>query len=264
MGIEPNTSKFHFLDSMVTPFSEIKDDEKEDIKMNPKKAGIIQTDSFYENWAYIDRTWYYHKFAKNLNEFIGEILADNLSVPSAHYEPAYRGGKLMIRTPDFRIPNHTYMTLYQLHPGYVQTTFEDFLKLTDLDKESISNILKMFAIDIYMRQTDRSNVNILFKKNKATKKLSFAKMFDYTNGFDIGYTRYNNVILSMDMTRDDVYKKLGNFPEFFSYLDTLSHLDMLRLLKKWCLRYGFNITSEIEAYYQKEEEISKELIKEIR
>ena len=264
MGIDPNTSKFHFLDSMVTPFSEIKDDEKENTKMNPKKAGLVQTDSFYENWAYIGRTWYYHKYAKNLNEFIGEILADNLDVPTAHYEPAYRSGKLMIRTPDFRVPNHTYMTLYQLQPKYKQTTFEDFISLLNLDRENILNVLKMFAIDIYMRQPDRSNVNILFKIHKGTKKVSFAKIFDYTNGFDRDYRVYDNAILSMEMTREDVYKKLSNFPEFFSYLDTLSHLDMLKLLRSWCLRYGFNITKEIDDYYQKEDEISKQIIKEIR
>lgn len=264
MGIEPNTSKFHFLESMITPFSEIKDDKKENLLAKPKKSGLIQTDSFYENWANIERTWYYHKFAKNLNEFIGEILADNLDVPTAHYEPAYRGGKLMVRTPDFRLYNHDYCNLYQIYPKYEQTTFEDFINLLNLDRDSVLNILKMFAIDIYMRQPDRSNVNILFKKGRFSKTWSFAKIFDYTNGFSGNFTRYENAILSMDMTKEDVYQKLGNFPEFFEYLDTLSHLDLLRLLKNWCGRYGLNMTEEIENYYKQEEDISKRLIKEIR
>ena len=42
-----------------------------------------------EKWNYTNGKYYYHKYAKNLNEFIGEMLADILNLPTAHYEPVF-------------------------------------------------------------------------------------------------------------------------------------------------------------------------------
>ena len=119
-----------------------------------------------KNWAYIDGKYYYIKDIFNYNEIIGEIIADSLNLDSAHYEIGKYKRKNKYMTENFKKPGKEYLKIYQTELN----NRKDILDIVNNDLKH--DLLKMYALDIFMMQIDRCNVNLMFVKENDKETLA--------------------------------------------------------------------------------------------
>ena len=111
----------------------------------------------------------------------------------------------------------------------------------------------MYAIDIYMRQMDRADVNILFEKTNEGYEL--APLYDYTSSMAGNYFKtYYNGINDIELTKANMDKV---------FLDMLSRVDLEKIVNDICDEYRLINTGDIKEYYKEEQEKSVNLIKSI-
>ena len=124
--------------------------------------------------AILDYKRYFIKSVWNYNEIVGELLAKKLKLSSAHYEPAISYEEYFMISPDFRYTDYKYRNLFEFDNGKraseifnnsLNNNLEEFMKYYKLTGEDYQNILKLIALDIFMRQRDRSSVNLMVYSN---------------------------------------------------------------------------------------------------
>lgn len=214
-------------------------------------------------WNSCNGKFYYHKYPKALNEFIGEMIAKRIKLDTAHYEPVYFKGSLMLRTPDFRNYSYKYIYLTDIFYNDYCSSIETLRKKLNLTEKDVDDVLKMIALDLFMRQTDRCGVNIMVKQNKEYLDYSLAPIYDYSNAFPSSFKKYGSDIVDLKMTKEDVSKKMEKYPKFYDYLKRMLEISMLEMLKEFCLKYNLELTDEVKNFYLLEEEKSKEMITSI-
>lgn len=222
-----------------------------------KYANMSEEDKYrISNWFKYDGSLYYLKYISDLNEFIGEYLAKYLKLKSAHYMPVKRNGSIFVASRNFRFMDCDYLNYYELP--------KDIDILEDIEFSDIrSSLFKMFSLDIYMRQRDRSYVNFMFLKD-TTGKLSLAPVYDYSYSFSTSnYKVYDNSIMDIPMNREKVAEICNKYPELYDYLIQISSVDMEDILRKICSRYDLELKDEVKTHYLEEDEISKKMLKKV-
>lgn len=209
-----------------------------------------------KNWALIDDKYYYIKELINYNEIIGEIIANSLDLQSAHYEIGKYKKKLKYMTENFKEPGKEYLKIYQ-------TELNNRRDILDIISNELRNeILKMYALDIFMMQTDRCNVNLMFVKEN--DKLRLAPLYDYSNAYlDIGrgYHSYRNCIKNLVMTEKQINKFMNDYPSIYNYLNIIDNTDYLKLLKEELLNYEIELSKKEEKKIEREFEEGHNIIK---
>ena len=212
------------------------------------------------NWAKMNNTYYYIKQGRGLNEFLGEIIANELNLKTAHYEPVDYYGDFYIRTPNFREKDKTYhrVSKFTTQEGDKLDYFKEFKTYEQLKQD----MLKLYALDIYMMQLDRADVNIQLEKKDDSLRL--APVFDYSAAYMCSHKRYleyYNYMYSMNIEKmDEVFNK---YPELYNYLKQLDNVDFLKLLKREMEKYKLNFTSTINNFYEESFSESHKLLQKI-
>ena len=114
-------------------------------------------------------------------------------------------------------------------------------------------LLKLFAIDIYMYQQDRFGNVIIEKQNN---HYQLAPIYDFEYAF-LNCSK-DHLSLSISMTDIQVLKK--KYPAIEYYLKTLYQLEPLALLKKVEEKYQIRIPDIVKEYYQERMNMEKEMI----
>lgn len=248
-----NYNEKTFLESMITDNSYVERSDSIDTSLTEVGDNQFECKYFYKN-------------QKLLNEFIGERLAKKLKLETAHYTPCIVNNNVMVKTKNFKKYDYDYM-----NPDSVLKKHSPVSEMDDLeryvDDKCIDDILKLFALDIYMRQEDRCFVNILFKKNRYDNIISLAPIYDYSESFinTLGakYNIYFNALFDVVLRKETIKTSFIKYPKFYDYLEKLSKIDLEEIIVGFCDDYDLISPKEVIDYYKKEEEKSKTLIKGI-
>lgn len=217
-----------------------------------------------QNWALVKGKYYYVKQQRVLNEQVGEALAKKMWLPTSHNILGIKNGNIVNMSENFKEPGKTYCNPSQIFSYSDVDKLQLFKRILKTDNyEKLENdILKMYAIDIYMRQMDRADVNILFEKTNEGYEL--APLYDYTSSMAGNYFKtYYNGINDIDLTKANMDKVFNMYPRLRVYLDMLSRVDLAKIVDDICNEYKLINTGDIKEYYKEEQEKSVNLIKSI-
>ena len=196
-----------------------------------------------KNWANIDGKFYYIKEVVNYNEIIGELIAKSLKLDTAHYEIGKYKRKNKYMTENFKEEGKEYLKIYQ-------TELNNRKDILDIVNNDLRNdLLKMYALDIFMMQTDRCNVNLMFVKEN--DKLRLAPLYDYSNAYfnlSTGYLGYRNCIRNVYMIKESIDKFMNEYPHIEDYMNIILNTDYLKLLKEELLKYELELSKKQESY----------------
>ena len=199
-----------------------------------------------------------HGIKKIINENILKI--NNATEVEEDLDNIDYYGDFYIRTPNFREKDKTYHRVSEF------TTQEkdklDYFKGFKTYEQLKQDMLKLYALDIYMMQLDRADVNIQLEKKDDSLRL--APVFDYSAAYMCSHKRYleyYNYMYSMNIEKmDEVFNK---YPELYNYLKQLDNVDFLKLLKQEMEKYKLNFTSTINNFYEESFSESHKLLQKI-
>ena len=210
----------------------------------------------------------YYPKEVNLNEFIGEELANKMSLSTVSYK-LFKNiyGEIFIASRNFRKSNYTYY-----HPSDFEEQFPIYNHLESWksicqDKENyfffLEAIFKLFSIDIYMKQNDRWNSNIQIEKSD-TGYVNLAPVYDYSEASWYDSICYPNTLHSFYNEYD--YEVFFNkYPNFLEFLKTIKKVEMSKIIENIQASKNIVIDSQIkDIYLRREEESQKKLEKIIK
>ena len=284
-----------FLNKLITEETPVIRLNYQEITNEQKKEALnLQTslaDTYIKNMYLKDGNWFYFKQDTDnygypfyiIDELMGSYLAKKRLVPSVFYNISLADvkhhGEMQqqygIASIDFKDKNHEYYMLSDLLDENIDYDFYkiDFLRDLCINKKCEQNLLeqlfKSFALDIYMLQKDRCNVNLQFQLNKKTSEISLAPLYDFSNCLPriglSGLDSLKNVIV--DLTDLTIPKLCREYPQFKEELIYWLDQSMSEVWDIICRDYSFNQdTMEyqmIKDYYEIKEESVKKYLKQM-
>ncbi len=244
-----------------------------------------------DNWIYLD-DWYYFKQVKNigqlLNELIGQWIAGKLKADSIAYKCVARLGSPGYE--HFGLLSKNFKDLRTYHPSFFELDespigmeslelLRQYFKKEEDFRKFVVQVLKMFCIDYYMNQVDRTDPNVYLVRR--SRSILLGKLFDYSEAFDLSKTKcyfynypynkdwesndsylYGSCLITMELPSALYKETLKKFPEFGKCLNLLANLDLNECLNYIAKKYHLNIPEEVRDYYlsyaeKKEEQIRK-------
>lgn len=244
----------------VTRIDEIITDKTKVLELNEKtflKEGSSAEVCFSKK---LDSYVYYKKFS--LEEFIGEYIAKYLKLKTVENFIIERNGILYIATKNFVQKDREY-----IHPSTIcYQKFTSLNSLSEIENNEmlIDSFFKMSALDIYMRQEDRSFDNYIFEK--IGKNLFLGPVYDYTISFDyynneLPFSYYNEILFLRNIKCFSTYLKI--FPNFKKYVERVAKIDLIKLIEQIFEDNNFRINNKILENYKKEEEKSQKLLQKV-
>ena len=226
-------------------------------------------------------------YRKDFNhaEFVGQELCDMRNIPTARYTVIgecvlYREGytrygeinpkyyRFKIGSYDFKKDDSTYFTMStdELNKGESLNVVLSLCPTTENKKQLLDEILELVALDTYMGQTDRTDSNIIFTKNKKTKEIHLAPIFDYEYSLKkhllSPYTIYENPITRFDSV-DDYKYFMDNYPELGDKLEFYLGVDLKDTIRRAYAMRGLVIPHKYYQFYEEFDDNRKELINKI-
>ena len=226
-------------------------------------------------------------YRKDFNhaEFVGQELCDMRNIPTARYTVIgecvfHREGytryedlnprlyKFRIGSYDFKKDDSDYfiMSKEQLNEGESLNVLLSLCPSTENKKQLLDEVLELIALDTYMGQTDRTGTNIIFSKNKKTKDIHLAPIFDYEYSLKrqylSPYSIYENPITRFDSVEDYQYF-MEKYPELADKLKFYLDVDLKDTIRRSYASRGLIIPSMYYKFYEQFDEDRKELIKKI-
>lgn len=267
--------------------------KEQELKERNEKYRVLDLDCtlsrFYINYLYFqNQKWYYFKMEdlKNddfpfsfIDELMGAYLSSYIGLPAVSYQIA--GTKknnhenFGIASLNFKKLGFRYMTFHKLceHYEYLDNIERiQFLKSMCIDFKNeeilMSHIFKLFALDIYMIQKDRCDINLQFQVDQKTSFFDLAPLYDFSNcHFYIDSTgiKLNNPMGVLDDST--IPELLQNFPMFQKELEFIFQFSLKEVWEKISIDYCFNQDSSLYDricnYYEIKEEKIKKYIKQI-
>lgn len=140
-------------------------------------------------------------------------------------------------------------------------------KTREMRESFLITLYQTFAIDTYMRQTDRCSCNsMLYQENS---NLLWAPMYDYNFSFGsfesikevLKSFNYQNPFFSMTLRDYSTFLEL--YPDFLNYLKQIQTLDFEKILLNIKDKYCFSYTEDFLSYWKRQEEVSQRVIQKI-
>lgn len=228
-------------------------------------------------------------YRKNFNhaEFVGEQLCGLRNLKCAHYfligeghlqvNRVARYGELRpswyefkLASYDFKEPMHQYFDLdsFEIPRGDYPNALAAVLSMAPNEKnrkELMNEIEEMFALDIYMGQTDRIPSNIMFQRNMLGE-IHLAPLYDFQYSLKGGYGKpsciYDNALFPMK-NKKQMKEFLQEHPEFVGKLEEYLDMDLTEAVRWGYRAKGLKVPEPKFEYYRQFEEERKELIKNI-
>ena len=226
-------------------------------------------------------------YRKNFNhaEFVGQELCDMKGIPTArytvigegmmHHEYYARYGEINPRLYSFRIGSYDFQkdddnyftfTRKELNQGESLNTVLSLCPTTENKKQLLDELHELIALDTYMGQTDRTESNIIFRRNKKTLELHLAPIFDYEYSLKKQYLSpyhiYENPITRFDSI-DDYKYYMEKYPELGDKLKFYLDVDLKDTIKRSYASRGLIVPNKYYQFYEEFDEDRKELINKI-
>lgn len=189
---------------------------------------------------------------------------------SVHYSDLRNGYHLRLGSYDFREPSqYDYFKICDFGQRSTHNFLEEVLELAPTEenrKQLLDEIEELFALDTYMGQTDRYWSNILFERNKKTKEIHLAPLYDFEYSMKKCYIDpkmiYDNLLHSFE-TVDDYIAFMSDHPEFREKLESYLHIDLIELIQRSYRSKGLQVPKDRLPFYEDFDQERKELIKSI-
>ena len=222
-------------------------------------------------------------FFKDFNhaEFIGEELCNIRNIRCSHYFIAgltrFKVNKTLkrgeidkycqwigIASYDFRDSDKEYKYLndYDVNSG---NGFLEMLEKTNNYHQLYKDMLELMALDIYMGQADRSEVNVMFEEDQ-NNNIRLAPLYDFE--FSLNSTCidkdsiYRSCLYNFG-TIDEVRDFIRKYPEFRDILGSYLDINLIDVISRSYSRRGLVIPSDKWSYYIDFEKNRDEVIKKI-
>ena len=227
-------------------------------------------------------------FRKDFNhaEIIGEAICGIRNLRSAHFfligegyfdyrhwvpysEIKGSGYHIKLGSYDFcDTENFTYFKICDTS-GKNHNYLDDVLDMAPTEEnrcELLNEIEELFALDTFMGQIDRFWSNILFEKNKKTKELHLAPVYDFQYSLKKYYMDpkmlYDNFLYHFQ-TREDYFNFMREHPEFADKLCSYLDIDLVELIKRSYRTRGLQVPDSKAPFYEEFAKERKEFIKSI-
>ena len=212
-----------------------------------------------KNWYKLDGEYYYIKYNDTFNEVIGECIAHKLDLATATYMLAKKDSYYAFATPNFKEKGTNYYYLNNLVEklGVEPSILLDKASFKDVERD----LVKLYALDIFMRQFDRCGCNIMFKEDESG--ISLAPVYDYSCSLEPwDMDEYKNEIQTLKFDPTSFNKFVLEHPELRDYLDyLLRSVDLREIVSSVADRYNLNLRDTDYEFYRKNDEISKRLVR---
>lgn len=232
---------------------------------------------YYSKMYYKNGIWYY--FKKDIEygfypftiseELIGTYLANILDLETVKYEIAKTKNNYGIASQNFKTNENNYYTFYDLVDIEINDNI-DILKLL-ITKENyqilLNQMVKLLALDTYMLQQDRCNINLQFKQNIKTKELQFAPIYDYANCNSNVKDIYITKNVLFNVTEKNINELVERYPKYKEYISILLSHSLKQIWEQICIDYKLNMDcftyDRVKDYYELKEENQKRYLKKI-
>lgn len=274
-----------FIRKLITKNTPILKLPKDSIPLSDKysELGFLSSHKnarFYAEMMYfLNNDWYYFKVEEVqflypfylIDELMGSYLSKFINLDAVSYSVASIDDYVGLVSQNFKKDGFDYYFPKELSLDSARDiTNISILKSLCTDdnnaQELIQSILKLFALDIYMLQKDRSSLNLQFQTNKMNHVFSLAPIYDFSNcSSSVGKEGIHvpNVILTIDDTTIPMLCR--DYPKFSEYLNMLLEQKMSVTWDQICQDYYFNQDCfayvQIKDHYQIKEEKQKEFLK---
>lgn len=223
----------------------------------------------------------------NPSELIGEELCKIRNLKCTHYfiigEGNYHVNRNVLYSKIRRKNYHIKLGSYdfrdfkeneycQIHNTFVENWHDYFVEILELApteenrRQLLDEIEEMFALDTFMGQTDRYFNNIIFSRNRKTKEIHLAPLFDFQyslkSTFLYSDTIYGNILHSFK--DENAYREfIAEHPEFEDKLKAYLDVDLIEVIKRCYRSRGLQLPEEAIPFYREFEKSRKELIKTV-
>lgn len=269
------------LTELITDKTKIMDLNEEEI-FNYKKGNIIDITSskleyycskmYYKNgiWYYAKKDLDYKKYPYTIpEELMGTYLSNELNLKTIKYEIARINEEYVIVSKNFKNKKNTYYTFNDLVDIDINDNI-DILKIFT-SKENyevlLDQILKLLALDTYMLQQDRCNVNLQFVQNNQTKEILLAPIYDYANTLIAPIDAYLTKNILKKITKQNIIELIKKYPKYQEYLNILLDKNMKQIWEKICIDYKLNMNcytyDMVSNYYELKDENQKKYMKQL-
>lgn len=226
-------------------------------------------------------------FRKNFNhaELIGEELCRIRNLQCSHfflvgegiydYHRFVRYGDLDRKYYRFRLGSYDFRNLkdfeyFKICKGLRNHSyFYEIMEMAPTEKnrlELLNEILDLFSLDTYMGQIDRYEENLIFQRNKKTKEIHVAPIFDFQYSLKRCYLDpnflYGNILYRFQ-TMDDYREFMKQHPEFAEKLKAYLDIDLVDVAQDAYRKKGLIIPNDKIRFYREFDEKQKELIRTI-
>ena len=228
-------------------------------------------------------------FRKDFNhaELIGEELCNVRNLRCAHFfligEGYYRvnrtapyseiygeGYQLKIASYDFRDPvEFEYFQIVdnglRNDHDYLEELLE-FVPTEENRRELLDEVEEMFALDTFMGQTDRYWNNVIFERNKETREIHLAPLYDFeyslkSSNFD-PHMMYGNVLHNF-RDADDYVAFIQEHPEFAEKLRFYLNIDLIDVIERSYRAKGLRVPAHAIPFYEEFEQERKNFIRQV-
>lgn len=232
---------------------------------------IIDLNSI-KKWNYIEKTYFmwngdiYYAKRTNINEFIGEELANQINSKTACFEIFQNiNGNIFIASKSFKKTTCTYYYPLDFVKKFPISNHLENLENICLDKENyinfLNNIFKMFSIDIYMDQLDRFSNNIQFEQLN-TGYTDLAPVYDYSIADWDSSIMYHNSLHSFS-DEDSYFDFYTKYPNLLEFLKQIQIINMSKVLENIENNKGILLPDKIKDIYLKNEETTQKKLEKI-
>ena len=286
-----------FLSELITDKTPILDLTKCNNVTSEEKYKVLDLEcGFAEKYIryiyYLDNIWYYFKGDINnggypfyiLDELMGSHLAKKCNLQAVSYQVAKVKSKLPcknneqygIASINFKKQEFAYTTFNKIANNEIFLNDIDKIKYLknfciDIENEKIfqKHLFQLFALDIYMLQKDRCNLNLQFQKNKITNQFDIAPLYDFSNCLPnigmAGLDQLKNIIINLNELT--IRSLCREYPQFKEELSFWLEQSMKDTWNEICEEYHFNqecsAYERIKDYYEIKDESVKKNIKQI-
>ena len=129
------------------------------------------------------------------------------------------------------------------------------------------HILKLLAVDLYMLQKDRGNVNLQYQINRTTTHFDLALIYDFSTCVNKGSAAsitIPNPVLTLNY--DTIVSLIKKYPQFSQYLYCLLDQTMSKTWDQICEDYHFNqdcfAYEQAKEHYEIKDRNQRQLLKE--
>lgn len=228
-------------------------------------------------------------FRKDFNhaELVGEELCNVRNLRCSHFfligEGYYhlnrtefyediedKGYNIRLGSYDFRDPvKYDYFQIADSILGSEHDYLEEILEFaptTENRYQLLDEIEEMFALDTFMGQTDRYWNNVIFERDKETKEIHLAPLYDFEYSLNSSYINpnclYDNVLHTFKSEQD--YKDyIEKRPEFAEKLKFYLDIDLVDVIERSYRAKGLKVPEHVIPFYEKFEKERKDLIRRV-